>query len=691
MDMSKYLALFIEESREHLGAFARLIVDLEGSADSATILDDIFRHVHSVKGMAASMEFTPIATLSHYCEDVVHGFRASRAGIPAEVVDLLLQVADALTDQVESVAAEAEVASFDGLVARLRAFTSGDTGVDSAAEALAEPGASEADSLELPSLSAAVGGAETGDGANADKLGDDGGSPLEVVVELDPECSSPSIRAFLVYKKAGDLGDVLDAVPSNDDVRGGSFQGKTLRLRLSGVSMESLQEALSRVPDVISVRPASDHDSKPSTVQPEAESVPAGPPAPAGTSEKSAVASGPPPPETRATKREPDKGTATIRVRTDILDGLLDTVGELFISRERLRVLLGDHDSPEVRAALDGLETRIRDIHSQVLAVRMTPLRTLTERYPRLVRDLARSLSKQVEFHVEGQDIELDRAILEALDTPFVHTLRNAVDHGLEDPNERLTSGKPGQARVSLSATRDRDRVLVAIEDDGRGLDPEKLRATAVARGLLSEAQAATLTTRECFFLICAPGFSTKGAVTDVSGRGVGMDVVRSKIEALNGSLEIESTRGQGTRFTFALPLTLAIINVLLIRSGGRIFAVPVTKVVAVREIGKDAVEDSTGGRFLSFRHALAPVVSLSGLLGLVSRGPAEQVVVIEDGRDLQALAVEAIVGYHDVVVKPLGEPLDRLDIFSGATILGDGEPILILDLLKALRGRSSG
>jgi two-component system chemotaxis sensor kinase CheA len=268
--------------------------------------------------------------------------------------------------------------------------------------------------------------------------------------------------------------------------------------------------------------------------------------------------------------------------------------------------------------------------------------------------------------------------------------VRNAVDHGIESPAERAEREKPARGSVTITATRDRDMVLVVIEDDGGGLDPERLRKVALETGLISTREADEMSAREAYFLVCLPGFSTKTEVSDVSGRGVGMDAVRSRIESLGGTLDIESELRRGTRFIFRLPLTLAIIPVLLVEAAGSLFAIPIAKVVSVREKGDNVIRQAGGAAYLSFQHALVPIVDLGELLRI--RRPvharAEYVVVIEDGRDLSGLGVTRVVGYHEAVVKPLGEPLDRLEWFSGAAILGDGHPILILDLPRALRQR---
>lgn len=545
MNMDRYRILFVQEGREHLSELARILTAVEGESDALPLIDESFRHIHSVKGMSASMGYEPITTLAHGLEDQISALRAARATPQSSLVDLFLRVVDHLSAQIVAIADQREPEPFDSLVQELK--TAG------LSDRVASPDPSHEDVEE------------------------------DQVVEAD--------------------------APAHDTAAGE---------RISTVAGSEVSEFSAPI---------------------------------------------------------------TVRVRVDILDGLLDGIGELLIVREQLLSVLSAATDPELQGILDGLESRIRELRERVLQLRMTPLRTLTERYPRIVRDLAKQLDKSVQFRVDGDEIELDRAVLEALDTPFVHTLRNAIDHGIENRNQRLESGKAAVATLVFRASRDRDSVLVTIEDDGEGLDPEKLKRTAISRGMLHPDRAEVLTRRETLFLICLPGFSTKDQVSDVSGRGVGMDVVRAQVEDLNGSIEIESEVGLGTRFIFRLPLTVAIIHALVVQVSGRRFAIPVAKIADIREFN----DDHDGFQFEGRR---VMIYGLAELLGLSSSVPPTQVVVVDVGQDVAGVPVESVVGYHEVVVKPLGEPLDRMEWYSGATILGDGEPLLILDLPNLVRSQ---
>jgi two-component system, chemotaxis family, sensor kinase CheA len=649
--MEKYRALFVEESREHLSELSRLLVTLESAADKGPLIDEIFRHAHSIKGMAGSMSYDPIAALAHRMEDVVDLRRRGEADVTKELIDCLLRGVDALVAQVTSVADGGAPAEQAELVRELGAH------------------AKKPDAVPAPAATPAPSAAASSAVAPSPEQ-------LVVRVRIAESSSAPGVRAFLVHRRLAELASVVEAEPTAEQLKLGQMVGNDLRIVISGhVTQAAVAQALAGLSDLenILIEPrrmlAADEPAKaPTEAPPAAHAAP------------------------KVSAADPDslKNLSTVRVRTEVLDDLIDSVGELFIARGRLQTMLANEVRPDLRAALDGLSARIRQIHDQVLAVRMMPMRTLTDRYPRLVRDLSRSLGKDAELEVQGGEIELDRAILDNLDALFIHVLRNACDHGLEPADVRRQAGKPPVGKIVVTAQRDRDMVVVTTRDDGRGLDPEALKAKAIEKGLLSAELASTMSAREAYFLVCLPGFSTKTEVSDVSGRGVGMDAVRSKLEALGGSLDIESEVGRGTTIVFRLPLSLAIVPVLLVEAARRIFALPVAKVVSVREQGGDIIRQAGGASYLSFRHALVPVLDLAQLLRLPQTAArlAEHVVVIEDGRDLSALGVERIIGYHEAVVKPLGDPLDRLEWFSGAAVLGDGQPILILDLTHAMRPR---
>jgi two-component system chemotaxis sensor kinase CheA len=448
-----------------------------------------------------------------------------------------------------------------------------------------------------------------------------------------------------------------------EDLKAGRIPGKRLEVAIdTAETLQAVERALAQISDIASV--------------------------------SLREAGGEPPPEKAPVGTAPAAGTVdaprTVRVRTEILDYFLDAVGELLLATARLREVgktLPASHRPHLDEGVDRLHGIVKDLHDKVMTVRMTPLAVVTERLPRAARDVARKVGKQVDVEIEGAEIEIDRAILEELGDPLVHILRNAVDHGIEAPQARLLAGKPAVGRVSVRARRDRDRVILEIADDGRGMDPARLRAAAVARGVLRPEAAAALADREALQLACLPGISTAEAVTDVSGRGVGLDVVKKTVETLGGTLEIDSVRGAGTRFTFRLPLTVAVQQVLLVRVGEEVLGLPITKVHGAAQVELSRLDRSRGAPVLPMGGELVPVHDLSRLLGfpeLAARG--ERAVVVAEGSDgWIGLAVDALLGQQEAVLKPLGPPLEGLPGLSAVTVLGNGRPVFILDVPRLL------
>jgi two-component system chemotaxis sensor kinase CheA len=381
--------------------------------------------------------------------------------------------------------------------------------------------------------------------------------------------------------------------------------------------------------------------------------------------------------------RESPDSQQTVRVRTGVLDRLINLTGELITNKNRMENIAREFESPQLDTSIVELSRLLRELHDEVLKVRLIPFASIADRLPRTVRDLAKKEGKEVEFHITGKEIEIDRGILEELSDPLLHILRNAVDHGIETREERLTVGKPPAGRISIDVAREKDQVLVTISDDGRGMDPARLIAAALDKGLVKKEDAAKVTARQALMLICAPGFSTARQVSDISGRGVGMDVVRSSLQSLGGTLTIESEPGKGSRFLLSLPLTISIIPILLVVCSSLTVAFPVAKVIRTIDVKRDAI--LTRGKRNLFRlgEEDIPLISLHRLLGLplaTIRSPSIPAVVVEIRGRKAALVVDRFVGQQDVFAKPLGKPLNRMKGVSGGAILGDGQVIFILD-----------
>jgi two-component system chemotaxis sensor kinase CheA len=667
VDLRKYLPLFVSEAGEHLAAMGKDLVKIEEGvgegADVRPVIDSLFRHAHSVKGMSASMELEGISTLAHRAEDLVDVFRKDSTRLDAAAVDDLLAASDALQAMVQASAGgdkpEGDPAMLERLTETARRCRAGEPAPAPAPRAA--PAAAPADE-RAPAAEAVPPAAAAPEPAAAQ-------APtrhrrIQVEVEIAAGCAVPAVRAFLVVKKLAGLGAVARSSPGVEDLKSGRIPGKRLEVLLDTPEpIPVLERTLAQISDLTSV-----------TVR----AADAAPSAPAPAPAKAAVAAD-----------AALEALRTVRVRTEILDEFLDSVGELLLATARIRELGKTVPTPHRTGLLEGvdrLHAIVKDLHDRVMTVRMTPLAIVTERLPRAARDVARRVNKQVEVKIEGAEIELDRAILEELSDPLLHLIRNAIDHGIEPPHLRLLAGKSAGGKLTVQAHRERDRVILEVADDGRGMDPARLKAAAVARGTLTEEAAAVLSEREVLLLACLPGLSTAEAVTDVSGRGVGLDAVKRTVESVGGTLEIESTPGQGARFTLRLPLTVAVQPVLLVRVGEEVLGLPIGKVHGAAQVTLSSLDHAQGMPVLLYDGEMVPVHDLSRVLGFPEATGRDDraVVVAETGEGTRVgLAVDTLIGQQEAVLKPLGQPLEKVAGISAVTVLGNGRPVFILDVQR--------
>jgi len=632
--MSRYLGLFVAEASEHLEALGRDLVALEGTPSAETV-DSLFRHAHSVKGMAASMGLEPIAQLAHRVEDLVDVARRVPGALGRDRVDLLLTTTDAMLALVRGTGEGNPPAPQPELLGRLGEAVTALTG-----QAPRPTKVAKVDPLAQPAAPLST-------------------RRFEIRFRVLPAAQSPGPRAFLVFKKLTGLGAVTHLRPPLEDLRAGAIpDGRVALVLETDGGLEAVRSALALVPEVelVSAEPVADE----------------------------------PAPEPQSVATPSTDPARTVRVRTELLDDFLEMAGELLLATARLRDIgrrFPEHERPALDEGVDRLHALVKDLHGKVMGARMTPVAVVTDQLPRAARDLARKRGKDVEVSVTGAEIEIDRAILDAIAEPLLHILRNAIDHGIEEPSGRASAGKPARGRLRIAVRRTRERVVVDVEDDGRGMDPEKLRAAAVARGKLSPEGAERLSPREALMLACLPGVSTATDVDDVSGRGVGMDAVKRSVESLGGALELESQPGRGTRVTLRLPLTVAVVQLLLVRAGGEVLGLPITKVLGAVELPDASLQRSPSVSLLTYGAQLVPAHDLARLLHLPapqSRGVRPWVVMeSEDGT--VALGVEALLGQEEAVLKALSRPLDRVSGLAGVTILGNGRPVFILDVPRLL------
>ncbi len=548
MDMSPYRDLFVSESLLHISAFGELILRLEDSPGESAVIDELFRHAHSLKGMAATMGFEQIVAIAHGMEDLLSRVRSKEVMLLPDLADLLLEGSDTLARLTSGVEAGSDTGEDTvGLVERLALAAS------SSASSSAAATATETDTQTLYPATVPNRGAI-----------------------IPPEPSVPSSHQFR---------------------QADSFK--------------------------------------------------------------------------------------SIRIKTETLDNLVNITGELITNRYRLTEAVRLTDAAESQKALHQLSTLLRNLRDEVFKARMLPFAFIAERFPRLVRDLARKQGKEIVFQLSGKEIELDRGILEDIAEPIVHILRNAVDHGMESPDERVTAGKRRSGAITLTVRRDKDHVEISIDDDGRGMDPERLKRQGFEKGLISREQAAEMTPQEAYQLICLPGFSTAATVTDISGRGVGMDAARETVQSLAGILTIQSQREQGSRFVMRLPITVSIIPALIVQSGPLEIAFPLTTVSRTVELESSAITCESGRPTAILGETSLPIRSLRQALNLPAApnsATALQPVIVCDIGQMLAFSVDRIVSQQEIFIRPLRSPLSHLRGVSGATLTGDGRVLFVAD-----------
>lgn len=626
MELSQYGELFLSESREHISAINHLLLALEQNPEGGEPVEGMFRAVHTIKGMSATMGYRAVADLAHEMENLMDSVRHGRVSPGPEMVDLLFAAADAQERAVELAVEEgdAEQPEMAALLVRLRVAAGEER------RAPVEPVAAEGGPLP-----------EHVEGA------------LVVRLRVAPDSMLPGVRAFLALRRARELGEALSLHPPEAALMEEGFDGKLTFLLRTGLGPDEVRDALLAVGEIADVQVHEDRRGTAASALPEAESA-------AGAAAK----------------------VRNIRVDLRRLDALMNGVGELVIVRDRLRTLARDAD-PELVEAVDQASRLVGELQGEIMRARLAPVGQVFDRFPRLVRDAARSLGKKVEFVMEGEEIELDRSMLDEIGDPLVHLLRNALDHGIESPEERRAAGKPEKGTLLLSAARERSRIVIRVEEDGRGIQRERVLRKAVALGLVAEADAAAMSDEEVRRLVMRPGFSTAERVTDVSGRGVGLDVVATRVRALGGMLEIDSEAGRGTVFTLQLPQTLAIVRALLVRQSGETYALPLTHVGETVHLLEHEVGSVKGRPVAFLRDEVIPLVTLRSLLNTNGAGPEggkRPAVLLEVGEQRVGLEVDALVGQQEIVVKSFDATADTLRLFSGATILSDGRPALILD-----------
>jgi two-component system chemotaxis sensor kinase CheA len=687
--------LFIDESLEQIERIESGLLLMERGEADTTVVNEVFRAAHTLKGSAGTIGHTRMQGLTHAMEDVFGALRSGTIPELGTLADPLLATIDVLRDLLEEVTVGHVLADPAALTADLRARLAAVT----ASEATSATGGGKP-----ATVAAAASGGPVGDDAILDRLvheapeGTEARSVVRVVV--DESCEWTSVRMYQAVVEAAESGCLLASVPSREEIEGGlGDRHLALLVRGDPASLGALGERLMMIDDlgVDEVVPLETALAS----QVKAPQAVAAPVPVAGGAEHRTVDLGP---EARGVAGEDKERIAgdrlktaqqTIRIDVSRLDDLMNLVGELVAQKTRLLRQSGQlhdrlGDDPIAREAEEGAQQFSRiagQLQDQVTGLRMLPIETVFNRFPRVVRDVAAKLGKEVTLIVEGKETELDRSVLEEIGDPLGHLIRNSLDHGIELPEDRIAAGKPAEGQLRLNARHADGMIVITVEDDGKGMDPNVLRQKAVDKELITAEAAAAMSDQEALGIIFLPGFSTAVRVTDVSGRGVGMDVVRTNIERIGGRVEIRSVLGEGTRITLSLPLTLAIIGAMLVRSGSRVCCLPLTGVVETLRVEAGSISTVRGFPMIMLRDRVVPIAQLDSALGDAARpvrandrGFVNMVVVRSREKEL-ALAVDEFVGQQEIVLKSMSAFTGRLVGISGGTIMADGTVGLVVDI----------
>lgn len=670
MDTNQYLEMFLEESKEHLQACNEQLLELEKNPDDLAIVNEIFRAAHTLKGMSATMGYEDIANLTHKMENVLDAIRNSKIRVTSEILDVVFESSDALEEMVvdieEGGSGKKDV---ENLVAMLNQIEAGKSPLELVEEKIeeakpeAESAGLEYDDFEQTVVSQSI---------------EQGFSAFELKVTLRDDCLLKAARVFMIFEILEKSGEIIKTFPTVERLENEEFDSQFTVVIVTKEDAAVLQAKVQKVSELESaeIRPVQFHSS-PAEV--------------AATTETAAAQ-----PAVQADKKEPAKteptakrsgnthsANKTIRVNIDRLDVLMNLFEELVIDRGRLQSIAMELQNAELNETTERMTRISGDLQNIILNMRMVPVETVFNRFPKMVRQLARDLDKKINLEIIGAETELDRTVIDEIGDPLVHLIRNALDHGVESPADRIAAGKPEEGTVTLRAYHSGNHVFIELEDDGAGVNRSRVLKKAIERGIVTEEIAETLTDKQVAELILSSGFSTAEKLTDVSGRGVGLDVVKSTIEALGGHISIDSKEGQGSLFQVQLPLTLSIISVMLVQLQKEIFAVPLSSIIETAIIQNADILNAHNQRVIDFRGKIVPLVDLREIFdtGLPEQPEdLKSVVIVRKGESLAALVVDSFIGQQEIVLKSLGNYLQSVFALSGATILGNGQVALIVD-----------
>ena len=663
LDLNQYIDIFVEEAKEHLQSMNESLLELEKDISNSSLINELFRVAHTLKGMAGTMGFTNMANLTHEMENVLDAVRSNKIILNEDIIDIIFECFDALDYSVNSIATtgEEDEDKHDSLIHKLQNILEEDV------NNLDDNNKSEnSTNLEMDKYVLNV----------VKEAKNKGLISYKIDIKLSPQCMLKSARAFIIFNTLETLGEIIHSTPSVEDIEDEKFDLDFNLIFISKVSKDELNVELGKISEIdsIEIKSVSEEELEDTKIKDKDSNI--------KKAAKSSASKSGSDKKSNVIKRDRKIGK-TVRVDIDRLDNLMNLVSELIIIKTRMDDLSETSNRENMVEAIEYLERIKTSLHDAVMKVRMVPIERVFNRFPRMVRDLSKELNKEVILEMYGEETEVDRTVIDEIGDPLVHIIRNSIDHGLETPEEREKQGKSKEGSVILKSYPDGNNVVIEVIDDGRGIDPEKIKKKAVEKDLVSPQEIEIFSEDEIINLLFMPGFSTSTEVSDVSGRGVGLDVVKSKIEAINGSVEIDSELNVGTNFIIRIPLTLAIIQALLINLGNEIYAVPLSSITEITSIKEEHIRNIQGQEIMLYRGKTIPIVRLNKLLGIETNENIEEqiVIVVKKGEKQAGLLVDSLIGQQEIVIKPLGKYLSNIKYLSGATILGNGSISMILDV----------
>ena len=695
MDVSQYLEIFIDESEEHLQTLSDCIMALEKEPDNKDTINEVFRAAHSLKGMAGTMGFKRMQHLTHDMENVFQEVRSDHIKVTSGMIDLLFKCLDALEGYVDNIKSTSDEGTEDNevIIKELNDFIAktegaeetGNTETSEAKEAAPESTQEEKAGQEKIEL--------TNDEKKAIREAESNGQHIYVMtVHIQKDCLLKAARAFLVFKAVEDFGQILVYRPSSQDIEDEKFEFEFSFFLASEESEDKIVAAAKAVSEIEKVDAEEIHLDE---YVKEAEAQEEQQAKEATAEQKEAPAEAPKAAEKKAPAANAKKQTnakpvtgRTVRVDIEKLDALMNQVSELIIAKNSLVSISsnesGEYQNQSFHEQIEYLERITTNLHESVMKVRMVPIESVVNKFPRMIRDLSRKLGKKMELYMTGEDTELDRTVVDQIGDPLQHLLRNSADHGLEDNATRVERGKPEVGSIFLKAFQEGNNVIIEVGDDGNGIDVAAVRDKAVERGVITAEQAENMSQKEIINILFLPSFSMAKKITDISGLGVGLDVVKSNIEALGGDVEVRTQLGEGTTFIVRLPLTLAIIQALMVEIRDEKYAIALGSISNIESIPVNEIKYVQAQEVIHLRGAVIPLIRLDQVLDMEEKQEEPEnltVVIVKKGDSLAGLVVDNLIGQQEIVIKSLGKYINNNKIISGATILGDGEVALILDV----------